>query len=283
MSRIIRRTITITITETWTIVWTDGDDSFAVSTHGERTEADTSVGRTPCHTEERTPDSMSTHITRLGSSPVIWFLAALLILFSATPLFAAPQDNVIGTGAPASCTGASLATAIAAGGLITFDCGPNPTTIAGGPYTVSGDVSIDGAGLITLDGQSAHRLFVVNAGANLALANLTLVNGYVSGSGGAIFNQGTLNLDSVTIRDSEASGPSVGGGAIFNNGGTLYLFGSKLLGNQATAIGGAISSYLGTTTVENSLIEDNSADSIGGIDSVGELFVRNSTLRDNRG
>src|SRR5262249_30649504 len=37
--------------------------------------------------------------------------------------------TVVGTGAPASCTGAAFVAAVANGGIITFDCGPDPVTI----------------------------------------------------------------------------------------------------------------------------------------------------------
>src|SRR5262245_59354121 len=37
--------------------------------------------------------------------------------------------TVIGTGTPASCTGDAFVAAVAGGGVITFDCGPDPVTI----------------------------------------------------------------------------------------------------------------------------------------------------------
>src|SRR3954469_7700419 len=38
-------------------------------------------------------------------------------------------DHVIGHGTPASCTSAGVVKAVAAGGIITFDCGAAPVTI----------------------------------------------------------------------------------------------------------------------------------------------------------
>jgi hypothetical protein len=38
-------------------------------------------------------------------------------------------DQVVGTGTPESCTGAAFVSAVAGGGVITFDCGPDPVTI----------------------------------------------------------------------------------------------------------------------------------------------------------
>src|SRR5215218_3483837 len=36
--------------------------------------------------------------------------------------------TVIGTGTPASCTGDAFVAAVAEGGVVTFDCGPDPVT-----------------------------------------------------------------------------------------------------------------------------------------------------------
>src|SRR4051812_40135016 len=38
-------------------------------------------------------------------------------------------DHVVGRGTPASCTSAAVVRAVAQGGVITFDCGPDPVTI----------------------------------------------------------------------------------------------------------------------------------------------------------
>src|SRR5579875_3808432 len=38
-------------------------------------------------------------------------------------------DHVIGHGSPAGCTSAAVVRDVAAGGIITFDCGPRPVTI----------------------------------------------------------------------------------------------------------------------------------------------------------
>src|SRR5689334_13092473 len=65
--------------------------------------------------------------------------------------------TVVGTGTPASCTSDAVVEAVARGGVITFDCGPDPVTITldrtakifndTGPRIV-----IDGGGKVTLSG-----------------------------------------------------------------------------------------------------------------------------------
>ena len=65
-------------------------------------------------------------------------------------------DHVIGNGRPASCTSADVVRAVAAGGIITFDCGPRQVTIVmtstAGVIKTRPLVVLDGGGLITLSG-----------------------------------------------------------------------------------------------------------------------------------
>jgi hypothetical protein len=103
--------------------------------------------------------------------------------------------SVVGTGTPGSCTEAALAAAVKAGGIITFDCGPNPRTITlTAPLTppttnaYAGEAPrqtvIDGANRITLDGGGAVRVLSwIHAGSwqknedTLTLQHLRIVNG----------------------------------------------------------------------------------------------------------
>ena len=68
-------------------------------------------------------------------------------------------DHVIGNGTPASCTSRKVVRAVAQGGVITFDCGPDPVVIAmHRTAKVVNNAShprvvIDGGGLVTLSGQ----------------------------------------------------------------------------------------------------------------------------------
>src|SRR5690606_25115445 len=45
------------------------------------------------------------------------------------PLDVSEPRTVVGTGTPASCTSEAFVAAVADGGVITFDCGPDPVTI----------------------------------------------------------------------------------------------------------------------------------------------------------
>ena len=46
-------------------------------------------------------------------------------------------NQVIGDGSPVGCTSAAVVRAVARGGIITFNCGPNPVTI---PMTATAKV-----------------------------------------------------------------------------------------------------------------------------------------------
>src|SRR5581483_11269389 len=47
----------------------------------------------------------------------------------AKPVDTSHPNHVVGTGTAASCTSAAVVAAVAAGGVITFSCGPDPVTI----------------------------------------------------------------------------------------------------------------------------------------------------------
>src|SRR5687768_5647573 len=88
------------------------------------------------------------------------------------PAEAGPADSsnprtVVGSGTPESCTGDAFVEAVAQGGVITFDCGPDPVTIlldrTAKIFNDTGpDIVIDGGGLVTLDGGNAVRILYMN-------------------------------------------------------------------------------------------------------------------------
>ena len=210
----------------------------------------------------------------------------------ATPAHAA---GVVGTGAPASCTEAALIAALAGGGAVTFNCGPNLHTITlSSQKSIAANTTIDGSGKIAL---SAHgsRHFLVNAGATLALTSMTLRDGYAAGDGGSIFNNGTVVISN-TLMTNNRTDDAHSGGAIVNygsltisqstfednagaNGGAVYprWSGSRTVvdhsifrRNRTTSAtdgwGGAFLLWDGAPLViQDSLIEENSATYGGGL------------------
>ncbi len=85
---------------------------------------------------------------------------------SGQPADVSNPTSVIGTGTAASCTFSALNTAVGKGGVITFNCGSDPVTIAitatmNLPTTK--DTVIDGGNKITLDGGHAVQILSFNS------------------------------------------------------------------------------------------------------------------------
>jgi len=198
--------------------------------------------------------------------------------------------TVIGTGTAASCNFASLSAAVSKGGVITFNCGAAPVTIAVAAtmnLPTGTNTVLDGGGRITLDGQNSvqilsfnHDDFMVNA-TRVTLQNLTLVNGKATptqaippapapcsqgwndGEGGALYmRDGNLTVVNCTFSHNQAAplGPDTGGGAI-------YLLGSKsgaiivgsVFTNNSASNAGAVGGLFAQLAIYNSLFQGNVA------------------------
>jgi hypothetical protein len=218
----------------------------------------------------------------------------------AIPTDAQAEDSsrpttVVGNGTPASCTSDAVVSAVAGGGIITFNCGPDPVTITltqtakifndKGPKIV-----IDGGGKVTLSGGGKVRILYQNTCDQaqkwttnhcndqdhplLTVQNLTFIDGNARGldpgGGGAIFVRGgrLKVVNSRFFRNVvDDTGPDVGGAAIraFNQsmGLPLYVVNSTFggeggLGNSGSN-GSGLSSIGVSYTVINSLFSQNSA------------------------
>ena len=156
---------------------------------------------------------------------------------------AASADTVVGTGTPASCTSRAVVRAVAAGGVVSFDCGPQPVTIAmrrtAKVVNTSARVVLDGGGLVTLSGQGERRILYLNtcdraqvwttshcndqAEPRLVVRRMRFVDGNATGEttdgggGGAIFVRGgRLKIVDSHFADNrcDRTGPDLGGGAV---------------------------------------------------------------------
>ncbi|MBN1170980.1 MAG: hypothetical protein JXA67_02295 [Micromonosporaceae bacterium] len=205
--------------------------------------------------------------------------------------------RVIGKGTPASCTSDAVVSAVAAGGIITFSCGPEPITItlkatakirnANGPTIV-----LDGGGKVTLSGASKRRILYLNTcdqaqgwttshcqdqeTPRLTVQNLTFADGNSTGQtaegggGGAIFVRGgrfkAVNTRFVRNR-CDSTGPDVGGAAIRvldqYKDLPVYIVNSTFGGASgqggACSNGGALSSIGVSWIVLNSVLTHNTA------------------------
>ncbi len=145
------------------------------------------------------------------------------------------------------------------------------------PVTISGP----GARILSLSGGGIGRVFWVQPGGSATISGLTLTNSGVVGSGGAIFNQGTLTLRACAVLNNR--GGSGGGVA---NAGTLNVFNCTFAGNSSTGNGGAVRNT-GTAKISNSTLWNNIAVSSGAITSSGtsaapaKISLDNCTIAGN--
>lgn len=224
----------------------------------------------------------------------------------AVPAEGAPADvssprTVVGDGTPTSCTGAAVVAAVAAGGVVTFDCGPDPVTITlDRPARIFNDtgpeIVIDGGGKVTLSGGDRTRILYMNTcdpaqrwttphcddqdHPRLTLQNITFVDGNSKGDlehdgGGAIFARGgRLKLVDTRFFGNVCAdtGPDVGGAAVraFDQSGDQPVlvvrstFGGAAGFGNVCSNGGGISSIGVSWSIYNSLFSHNRAVGWGG-------------------
>jgi hypothetical protein len=230
-----------------------------------------------------------------GSSGGTWSAGNVGACRGGVPSEGNPADvsnptTVVGTGTPASCTYTALKDAIAAGGVITFDCGSAPVSIVVAAtlnVPTNKDTVIDGGRLVTLDGGGAYRILSFDSPGwltnehRLTLQHITLANGkavptqaipvapppcsqgWNDGQGGAVYmRDGNLTVvDSIFTNNQAAPlGPDTGGGAIYVQGskhGTV-IAGSSFVGNRASNAG-ALGGLFCEHHVYDSLFRDNQA------------------------
>ncbi|MGE3547488.1 MAG: hypothetical protein AB7L28_26420, partial [Kofleriaceae bacterium] len=148
--------------------------------------------------------------------------------------------TVIGTGDPSSCTGDAVVDAVAQGGIITFDCGPDPVTIVlsstAKVFNNKGTkLVIDGGNKVTLSGGNAIRI--------LYMATCDQAQVYPPGPGDCNTNPGVqLVVQNITFVDGNAKGIGDtnnrgGGGAIYAQGGSLKVVNARFFNNVCEELG----------------------------------------------
>jgi len=157
----------------------------------------------------------------------------------------------------------------------------------------------------TATGTPAFRLFDVASRASLTLQNLTVQGGLAFGSGvsaegGAIYNQGTLDMSGATVQNNIAQGNNAGsgrgaaagqnaaGGGIYSSGSLMLEGGTLIQNNQAlggqgsrnpagaggNGLGGGLDVSSGSVSLANATVSSNTAQ--GG---VGGNFVLGGVIR----
>lgn len=207
-------------------------------------------------------------------------------------------DHVVGTGTPASCTGAAVVNAVAQGGKIRFNCGPDPVVITltstAKVFNNRPDVTLDGGGLVTLSGgdrvrilyqntcdpaqvwttprcdnQETPRLTVQNIGFTRGNSvGQSVDDGAGGGGGGAIYVRGgqfKIVNSRFTRNRCETTGPDIGGGAV-----------------RVLSIYNNLPVYVVQSTFGGAAGEGNSCSNGGALSTIGVSFsVYNSVLSFN--
>ena len=210
-------------------------------------------------------------------------------------------DGVVGDGTAESCTSEAVVAAVAQGGIITFDCGPDPVTIVmqatAKIFNDTGpEIVIDGGGMVTLSGGGQRRILYMNTcdqdqgwttnhcqdqdHPRLTVQNLTFVDANskgeieYDGGGGIWVRGGRFKVINCRFFNNVCAdtGPDVGGAAIrvFSqyDDNPVYVVhstfgGREDLGNVGSN-GGGISSIDVSWTILNSLFTHNRAIGNGG-------------------
>jgi hypothetical protein len=153
--------------------------------------------------------------------------------------------HVVGHGTPASCTSAAVVRAVAAGGIIRFDCGHKPVTIV---MTATATVNkrtrlvvLDGGGLVTLSGARERRILYSDTCAGtwstddcvnqpypqIVVQNITFADGY----------NGTHQVTCTANIPRCWYGGVDGGGAIYAEGGQFKAVNSRFINNGCYRFG----------------------------------------------
>ena len=194
---------------------------------------------------------------------------------------ASSPTTVVGSGTPESCTSDAFVDAVANGGVITFDCGPDPVTITldrtAKVFNDKGpEIVIDGGGLVTLSGAGNHRILYMNTCDQAQVWTTADCNNQ---------DHPRLTVQNLTFIDASSKNETEfdGGGAIWVRGGRFKVVNSRFFNNVCADtgpdVGGAgirvFSQYNGepvyvvNTTFGGAEGFGNTCSNGGGISSIG--------------
>lgn len=209
-------------------------------------------------------------------------------------------DHVIGNGTASSCTSEAVVSAVAQGGVITFNCGVSPVQIdmleTARVFNNTGPkIVIDGGGKVTLSGLNQRRILYMNTcdpdqvfttprcqnqdHPQLTVQNIRFIEGNSRSEtefdgGGAIWVRGgRFKVINTSFENNVCAdtGPDVGGAAmrVFSQyqGLPVYVvnsvFGGSIDKGNSCSNGGGLSSIGVSFSIFNSLFSHNSAIGIG--------------------
>jgi len=204
-------------------------------------------------------------------------------------------DHVIGNGTPQSCTSAAVVSAVAQGGVITFNCGPAPVEIqmqqTAKVFNNTGPrIVIDGGNKVTLSGGNARRILYMNT----CDPNQVFTTPHCQNQ-----DHPQLTVQNLTFKNGNSKSETEfdGGGAIWVRGGRFKIvnsvFENNVCADTGPDVGGAavrvLSQFNGLPVyVVNSVFggapeKANVCSNGGGLSSIGVSFsVINSEFSHNR-
>jgi hypothetical protein len=270
-----------------------GDDSGPTSSGGSSGNGSSDSGASSGTSNDASSGTFPVAGNPSGSCTTLTLPAA------AQPVDTTHATTVVGSGTASSCTFQALSAAVKAGGIVTFNCGPSPVTIAV-TSTLKPPVStgatavhivIDGGNKVTLDGGGSVQIISWvhstwrTSQDTLTLQHIQLSNGkatgskqiaactttpnaqcstgYTDGQGGAVYMaDGSLRVINSVFTGNEAAmlGPDTGGGALYLDGsGTLSYVAGSTFQDNSASNAGAIGMLWVGANIYNSLFEGNSA------------------------
>ena len=202
-------------------------------------------------------------------------------------------DQVVGNGTPQGCTSEAFVAAVARGGVITFDCGPDPVTIVVEETArifndSNPDVVIDGGGLVTLSGGGARRILYMNT----CDESLVWTTDHCDDQ-----DHPRLTVQNLTFFAGNSVGEDPdGGGAIWARGGRLKIVNCRFHANRCDPVGPDVAGgavrvfdqfedqpvYIVDSTFGGAMGLGNSCSNGGGIGGIGVSYtVLNSAFSHN--
>jgi hypothetical protein len=213
---------------------------------------------------------------------------------NARPVDTSHPDVVVGIGTPASCTSQAVVAAVARGGIITFDCGPDPVTIVMNEtakvVNTSSVVVLDGGGKVTLSGANQRRILYMNT---CDQAQIWTTSHCQNQDSPQLTIQGMHFTQGNSTGDLREGG---GGGAVFARGGQVKVIDSIFTSNRCDStgpdLGGAalrvLSQYAGlpvivaTSTFGGAPAQGNTCSNGAAISSIGVSWqIYNSVFSNN--
>lgn len=167
------------------------------------------------------------------SRPFLPVLGVLLVAVSAS---GQTLVNVCDTDTHAVAGRTNLATALATGGIVRFDCGPSTIIRVTQAYVIARNTVVDGPGIV-LDRGGGYGLFAgASESVRLELSGLSLRNGRrlrsrIGSTGGTLVS-GNMALILRNVRIETSEDP------VATNGGVMEIYDSSFTDNTGVAISG---------------------------------------------